>query len=94
MNRTLDLPIAQLAILIAGGAYVPIDPLYPAERIKYMLEDCGAKVLVSQKMHTELIEQTYTEKLKNCILTDADESFTLPCNFLHEKTFCYNRKLK
>lgn len=81
MNRTLDLPIAQLAILIAGGAYVPIDPLYPAERIKYMLEDCGAKVLVSQKMHTELIEQTYTEKLKNCILTDADESFTLPCNY-------------
>jgi polyketide synthase PksJ len=76
MNRTLDLPIAQLAILIAGGAYVPIDPLYPAERIKYMLEDCGAKILISQEIHTELIGQTYTEKLKNCILTDVDGPFS------------------
>ena len=82
MNRTLDLPVAQLAVLIAGGAYVPIDPLYPAERIRYMLEDCGAKILISQKIHAALIGQTYTDKLENCILTDVNEPFSLPCNYL------------
>ena len=36
LNRTLDLPIVQLGILLAGGAYVPIDPSYPSDRIQYM----------------------------------------------------------
>ncbi|MDR1115794.1 MAG: amino acid adenylation domain-containing protein [Tannerella sp.] len=81
MNRTLDLPVAQLAILIAGGTYVPIDPMYPVERIKYMLEDCGTEILISQKNHAELITQTYTPKLKHCILTDADKTFTYPINY-------------
>lgn len=31
LNRTLDLPIVQLGILLAGGAYVPIDPSYPSD---------------------------------------------------------------
>ena len=34
-------------IIKAGGAYVPIDPSYPEERIEYMLEDCGAKILLT-----------------------------------------------
>ena len=33
LNRTLDLPIVQLGILLAGGAYVPIDPSYPSTRL-------------------------------------------------------------
>src|SRR5690606_25155010 len=36
-----------LGILKAGGAYLPIDPEYPQERISYMLEDSGAKVVLS-----------------------------------------------
>lgn len=37
-----------LAILKAGGAYLPIDPAYPIERIRYMLEDAGANILLTQ----------------------------------------------
>jgi amino acid adenylation domain-containing protein/non-ribosomal peptide synthase protein (TIGR01720 family) len=42
LPRGLDLWIAFLGILKAGGSYVPIDPEYPEQRMAYMLEDCGA----------------------------------------------------
>ncbi|MET3038607.1 AMP-binding protein, partial [Chryseobacterium sp. NRRL B-14859] len=38
--------ITILGILKAGGAYVPIDPSYPSDRIAYMKEDSGCKVVV------------------------------------------------
>ncbi|ANY69430.1 hypothetical protein BBD42_25305 [Paenibacillus sp. BIHB 4019] len=47
-NRSLEMMIAILAVLKAGGAYLPIDPAYPPERISHMLEDSGAGVLLTQ----------------------------------------------
>ncbi|POO79777.1 non-ribosomal peptide synthetase [Bacillus sp. MBGLi97] len=37
-----------MGILNAGGAYVPIDPGFPAERIQYILEDCGADFILTE----------------------------------------------
>jgi len=48
-ERCPEVIIAMVAVLRAGGAYVPIDPKYPQERIEYMLEDSGAAVLLTQK---------------------------------------------
>lgn len=48
-DRSIELVIAILAVLKSGGAYVPIDPGYPAERIGYMLEDSKAKLLLTQE---------------------------------------------
>jgi amino acid adenylation domain-containing protein len=39
--------IAMLAALKAGGAYLPLDPANPAERLRYMLDDAGARLLVA-----------------------------------------------
>lgn len=47
MERSLDLVISLMAILKAGGAYLPIDPDYPTERIKYMLENSGARLILT-----------------------------------------------
>ncbi|AUS26695.1 bacitracin synthetase [Paenibacillus polymyxa] len=47
-ERSIDMIVGMLGILKAGGAYVPIDPTYPEERIRYMLDDSGAKLLLTQ----------------------------------------------
>ena len=49
IERSLNMIISVLAILKAGGVYVPVDPEYPAERISYMLEDAGAEIVISSK---------------------------------------------
>ncbi len=46
LPRSIDLIVAQLGVMKAGAAYVPVDPTYPADRIAYMVADCEASVLV------------------------------------------------
>ena len=48
LERSLDLVVGLLAILKAGGAYVPLDPADPPERLTYLLEDSGARLLLTQ----------------------------------------------
>jgi aspartate racemase len=48
LKRSLELPVALLAVLKAGGACVPLDPDYPKDRIAYILGDSRAPVLISQ----------------------------------------------
>src|SRR5262249_30512773 len=43
VERSLDMVVALLAILKTGAAYVPLDPHYPAERTRFMLEDSEAR---------------------------------------------------
>ncbi len=47
MQRSDQLLVALLAVLKAGGTYVPLDPDYPADRVAYMLEDSRARVLLT-----------------------------------------------
>ncbi|HVR96549.1 MAG TPA: non-ribosomal peptide synthase/polyketide synthase, partial [Thermoanaerobaculia bacterium] len=48
LERSLDLPVALLAALKAGGAYLPIDPALPAERLAMLFEDAGAALVVTE----------------------------------------------
>ncbi|TGU53213.1 hypothetical protein EN829_070365, partial [Mesorhizobium sp. M00.F.Ca.ET.186.01.1.1] len=47
-KRSLAMIIGLLAIEKAGAAYLPIDPATPAERIQYLLEDSGARLVLTQ----------------------------------------------
>ncbi|MEU6716645.1 amino acid adenylation domain-containing protein [Nonomuraea sp. NPDC046802] len=47
MERSPDLVVAQLAVLKAGGCYVPLDPAQPAARLKWLLEDSGARITLT-----------------------------------------------
>jgi amino acid adenylation domain-containing protein len=53
LPRTADLVIGMLAVLKAGGAYLPLDPHHPVERLRYMLADAGSPLLLT---HTSLRE--------------------------------------
>src|SRR6185295_4512829 len=48
-ERSPELVIGALAALLSGGAYVALDPTYPAERLALMLGDSGARVLLTQE---------------------------------------------
>ena len=49
MERSLDMLVGVLAVLKSGGAYVPIDPDYPKERLTHMFEDSRVPVLLTQE---------------------------------------------
>nr|WP_159102356.1 non-ribosomal peptide synthetase [Caldalkalibacillus mannanilyticus] len=55
MDRSLEMIIGIMGVLKAGGAYLPLDPSYPAERIQYMLQDSGVDIVLSQQRVTHLI---------------------------------------
>jgi amino acid adenylation domain-containing protein len=49
VERSTDLIVVMLAIMKTGAAYLPLDPLFPPDRLGYMLEDSGAQLLVTQQ---------------------------------------------
>ena len=49
LERSLEMVVGILAILKAGGAYLPIDPSCPGNRVRYMLNDCGAAILLADR---------------------------------------------
>lgn len=48
LGRTIDLPVAMLAILKAGAAFVALDPAHPAERLRGLVEDSGAACVIAE----------------------------------------------
>jgi natural product biosynthesis luciferase-like monooxygenase protein len=48
LERSADLVVALLAIIRAGGAYLPLDPSYPADRLAFMVTDSHARLIVTR----------------------------------------------
>src|SRR5215208_6750350 len=49
VERSIEMVVGVLGVIKAGGAYVPLDPAYPKERLKVMLEDSRAAVVLTQR---------------------------------------------
>src|SRR5687768_3304416 len=58
LERSPDLVIALLAVLKAGGACVPLDPSYPPERLKLLLEDSHARVALTHEQLSKGISES------------------------------------
>ena len=48
IDRSAELVVALIAILKVGGVYVPLDPAYPKQRLAFMIEDTGVRILLTQ----------------------------------------------
>lgn len=78
-ERSAEMMIGILAIMKAGGAYLPISPEYPLERISFMLEDSGAVLLLTQNRwlpmfaHSDEIDITNHVAFSGAILDLDDE---------------------
>lgn len=48
VDRSLDMIVALLAVMKAGGAYLPMDPVYPVDRLAFMIQDAKIPVLLTQ----------------------------------------------
>ncbi len=55
LHRGRELVASLLGVLAAGGAYVPLDPAYPEERLRFLLEDSGARICVAEKATAALV---------------------------------------
>jgi amino acid adenylation domain-containing protein len=60
-ERTVDMVVGMMAVLKAGGAYLPIAPGNPPKRNKFILDDSGAAILLTQKIlygkNREILEE-------------------------------------
>ncbi|WP_025718553.1 non-ribosomal peptide synthetase [Paenibacillus sp. 1-18] len=71
MDRSLDVIPAMIGVMKAGAAYLPIDPQYPGERIRFILEDAQAKMIIT---HSKLVT-----KLNLFISRNSMETHSLIC---------------
>ncbi|HEX7243881.1 MAG TPA: condensation domain-containing protein, partial [Longimicrobiaceae bacterium] len=73
LERSPRMLAAVLGTLRAGGAYVPLDPAYPADRLAYMLEDSGARVVVTGRRLADALPPT-----KLLFIEDSGEADSPP----------------
>lgn len=72
LDRSPEMVIALIAIWKAGGAYIPLDPAYPDERIEFMLKDAAATILLTSGKYSG----RFRSQAKNLILEDCWDNTT------------------
>lgn len=70
IDRSLEMIVSLLAVLKTGGAYLPIDPGYPIDRIQFMLEDSRTSFLITESKYRDKFNK-YTGRM---IFIDSDLS--------------------
>ncbi|MEO0405799.1 MAG: amino acid adenylation domain-containing protein [Cyanobacteria bacterium P01_A01_bin.135] len=81
LGRSLEMIVAMLAVLKAGGAYLPLDPDYPPERLAFMLQDAQASVLITTSALSHSLAENlaeFGEAIPQRLLLDADWPAQLP----------------
>ncbi|MGH7562688.1 MAG: amino acid adenylation domain-containing protein [Gemmatimonadales bacterium] len=58
LDRSIEMVVSLLAVLKAGAAYVPVDPDYPPERVRFMLEDAAPALLLTLSRQRSALPDT------------------------------------
>jgi amino acid adenylation domain-containing protein len=91
LERDLDMVVGILGVLKAGGAYIPLDPSYPVERLIFMVSDSQASLLITQQ---EILEKLSLSSAKTVCLDIhkdeiAQESSENPINISSSDNLAY-----
>ncbi|MEO0013097.1 MAG: hypothetical protein RLZZ535_1486, partial [Cyanobacteriota bacterium] len=70
-DRSLAMVVSLLAVLKAGGAYLPLDPSYPPERLEFMVEDSNLAVLLTQTKLLDLVSNSQAKII--CLDVEQDK---------------------
>ncbi len=81
MERSLEMIVALLAVLKAGSAYVPLDPSYPVERLKLMIDDIETPVILTQLKFKEQIAALNQKATMICL--DEEDLSMQPVQIFH-----------
>ncbi len=73
LDRSIDTVVAILAVLKAGAAYVPMDPVYPAERMQLIIEDAECPVVIT---HVAQQERFDYQRVTVLVLDHIDTDLT------------------
>jgi amino acid adenylation domain-containing protein len=55
MEKSIDLLPAVLGVVKSGGAYIPLDPMYPSSRLEFMVADAKPSVMLTQAKHRDAV---------------------------------------
>jgi amino acid adenylation domain-containing protein len=72
--KCVESVVSMLGVLKAGGVYVPLDPQAPADRVGYIIGNCGIRVLITNHEKREVLTPETLELLESCISTDQAEN--------------------
>ncbi|OUR86931.1 hypothetical protein A9Q81_27095 [Gammaproteobacteria bacterium 42_54_T18] len=91
LERSLEMIVTLLAILKSGGAYLPLDPDYPKDRLQYMIEDAGLSFIVTTKNVKENIPTTNAsllclDELKSTL---SEQAVTTPKIDINKDSLAY-----
>ncbi|WP_431606694.1 AMP-binding protein, partial [Pseudomonas parafulva] len=90
VERDAPMVIALLAVLKAGGGYVPLDPKFPRERLQQMIEDSRIALLLTQ---SHLRQALALDAQVQCLLLDTPEdgsgADSDPLNRVHADNLAY-----
>jgi amino acid adenylation domain-containing protein len=79
LGRSADLIVCLLGVLKAGGAYLPLDVDYPAERLKYMIRDAQAKIVLLREQERLKLEPEDVLQGLEVISIDRDHAAISSC---------------
>jgi amino acid adenylation domain-containing protein/non-ribosomal peptide synthase protein (TIGR01720 family) len=89
-ERSLNMVVGILGILKSGGAYLPIDPEYPAERIDFMIQDAAVPFVLSQADQIKTFEGTSSTLLNlEQILQEPVNNIPLEANAVSSSDLAY-----
>lgn len=76
--KAVESVVSMFGVLKAGGVYVPLDPQQPAQRIQYIIENCGIRALITTREKLQKLDAATVEKLAFSVFTDRMNGKTIP----------------